>query len=187
MGSDKALLHFGSRTLLERAAATVAAVAPRVLLACGPSARYGDLGLPLAIDLRLDAGPLAGLEAALASASEAGEEWIIVLACDLPRVRPEVLELLVARARERDLDACLFETELGLEPLCAVYRRTCLASVQAALDAGERKMVAFLRHPTARGHLPRSATVRADAFADCLTNVNSPADLIALAAHEEML
>ncbi len=194
MGTDKALLSVGSRggsrggstTLLERAVTTLAALTPRVLLACGAQERYGEFGLPLVADRYPDAGPLAGLESALASATAAGEEWLVVLACDLPRVRPAVLAQLLAHAREHDLDACLFETDLGLEPLCAVYRSTCWTPVRAALDAGERKMVAFLRHSTARGEVPRLATLRADAFAECLMNVNSPADMTALSAHEEM-
>jgi molybdopterin-guanine dinucleotide biosynthesis protein A len=185
MGTDKALIPLGSSTMLERAATTLAELTPRVVLACGASERYAELGLPLVVDRYLGAGPLAGLEAALASAVVAGEDWLVALACDLPRVRPSVLANLLSRAREDDLDACFFETELGLEPLCAVYRATCLPSVRAALDAGERKMIAFLQHATASGELPRIATVRADAFVGDLVNVNSPADVVALARHED--
>jgi hypothetical protein len=45
-------------------------------------------------------------------------------------------------------------------------------------------MIAFLDHPSSRGERPRIATVRADAFADRLVNVNSPADVEALAARK---
>ncbi len=188
MGTDKALLSVGSsgsRTLLVHAVQTLAVLTPRILLACGANERYRELGLPLVVDRYPDAGPLAGLESALANASEAGDEWLVALACDLPRVRPEVLAELLTHAREHDFDACFFETDLGLEPLCAVYRSTCWPPVRAALDAGERKMVAFLRHSTVRGELPRVGTLRADAFAECLMNVNSPADMTALSAHTE--
>lgn len=174
MGTDKALLTLGACTLLERAVATLSELAPRVSLACGTSERYAEFGLPLVVDRYAGAGPLAGLEAALASARD---EWLVVLACDLPRVTSGVLAHLVERARAQDLDACFFETDLGLEPLCAVYRRTCLPGVRAALDAGERRMIAFLNHPTTRAALPRVGTVRADAFADCLVNVNTMGDL----------
>lgn len=181
MGTDKALLGLGASTLLERAVATLSALTPRVSLACGASERYARFGLPLVVDRYSGAGPLAGLEAALASARE---EWLLALACDLPRVTPALLAQLVQQARSQDLDVCMFETELGLEPLCAVYRTSCLACVRAALDGGERKVTAFLQHPTARGVLPRLGVLRADAFAGCLINVNAPADLLALGARQ---
>lgn len=179
MGSDKALLSLGSCTLLERAIATLSALAPCVSLACGASERYAQFGLQLVFDRYASAGPLAGLEAALASARE---EWLVVLACDLPRVTPGLLVQLVDEARAQELDACMFETEHGLEPLCAVYRSTCLPCVRAALAAGERKLTSFLQHPTACGALPRLGVLCADAFADCLVNVNAPSDVHAVHA-----
>ncbi len=152
MGADKASLRLSDTTLLERAAAALSSLARETLLACGSSERYADLGFPLALDACEDGGPLAGLEAGLARART---EWLAALACDMPRAEARVFEALLARARERGLDACLLETEKGVEPLCAVYRSTCLEPVRAAIAAGERKVTSFRRFPTASGALPR--------------------------------
>ncbi len=181
MGIDKARIAVGGDTLLERAVKTLSELTPRVMLACGATERYADLGLPLCLDRRPDAGPLAGLESALASARE---EWILALACDLPRLRAEDLARLIDRARADDLDACYFETSRGLEPLCALYRRACLPAVRAALAAGERRMISFLDHEIAGGARPRIGTVPAEEFAERLVNVNSPEDLAALGGAE---
>src|SRR5262249_41439951 len=75
--------------------------------------------------------------------------------CDMPHADGRVLLLLLERAIERDLDACLLETEGGVEPLCAVYRRTCLEPIRAALDEGERKVTRFEGHARADGRPPR--------------------------------
>jgi molybdopterin-guanine dinucleotide biosynthesis protein A len=78
------------------------------------------------------------------------------------------------RAEAQDLDVCLLETTAGLEPLCAVYSRACLEPVRAALDAGERKMVAFHGRTTG-GRSLRIAAQRARAE-DVVRNLNTPDD-----------
>lgn len=142
MGTDKALVTLGGRTLLERSLAVLGAVAPRVLVACGGEDRYPDCGLERVLDARPGGGPLAGLEAVLAAA---GSGRVALAAVDMPRLSAEVLTALAERADEHDLDVCALETEHGLEPLCAVVHTRCLPAVRAALDAGERRMIAF--HP----------------------------------------
>ena len=118
MGSDKALLALEGRTLLERAVATLSAVADRVVLASGPTPRYADHGLEIALDRWHDAGPLAGLEAAL---SITPQGFAVVCACDMPRVDARLLGALLSRARDDRADVCLLRTSGGVEPLCGVY------------------------------------------------------------------
>lgn len=142
MGSDKALLPLAGRRLIDFPLAALAQVAGSTALAVGSAERYGELGLEQLLDDPAwgDAGPLAGLLAGLEAAST---EWLCVLACDMPRADADQLRALLARAVAEDLDACLLSTEQGVEPLFAVYRRTCAPAVRTALAAGERRMTAF--------------------------------------------
>jgi len=145
MGQDKALLSLAGKSLLARAAEVLAALGAPVVLACGAEDRYAQLGLERVLDRGADLGPLAGLEAALDRACHAGNGYICVLACDMPRASARVFEQLLLRAEARGADACLLATPAGLEPLLAVYSTRCLDSVRRALDAGERRMDAFHR------------------------------------------
>lgn len=189
MGADKAGLVLGERTLLQRAVEVLAdAVEGEVVLATGSAERYPELGLPCVLD-RLGDGPLAGLEAVLGRFAETpGGAWVAVLACDLPGADPAVVRRLLARARERALDACLLATAEGPEPLFAVYHTRCLDAVRDALRAGERRMVAFhrgsaradaagARTPIAVGELPVEELP--SELRGCARNVNTPADLAA--------
>jgi len=182
MGSDKAALSLDGRTLLERAAATFEGIAVETLLACGAEARYGELGLPIVLDRRAGAGPLAGLEAGL---ERARTDWLAALACDMPRAAPEVFLALLDRAIDGGFDVCTLGTDQGVEPLYAVYRRTCLEPVRAALDAGERKVVAFHALQTSTGARLRIGTLHERELEgslvrrDVARNVNTPADLAA--------
>ena len=168
MGRDKSLLEIGGETLLARAIAILDQVAGEVLLACGPTERYAEHGRRLVLDRFRDGGPLAGLEAALA---EPRTEWIAALACDMPRAEPKVFRDLLERAERDGLDVCFLRTQRGIEPLCAVYKRTCHASVHAALSAGERKVVSFLRY----GDRLKEGELALDA--ELAVNLNTPEDV----------
>ncbi len=178
MGADKARLELDGRSLLERAAGALAAVAPTCILAPGPQARYAELGLPLALDRRPDLGPLGGLEAALSWMHDAGlaDGWLLALACDMPCATPEAFRALLAEAD--GADACLLAGARGPEPLFAVYRAGLLAAVREALDAGERRMVSF--HADRPGG-PRVRVLPARRLGEegerLLANLNTPEDL----------
>lgn len=181
MGVDKASLELAGRTLLERAALELESIATSTFLACGPSPRYAELGRPLALDAWPEGGPLAGLEAGLALC---GTEFLAALACDMPRATAPAILALRRRAEEMELDACFLETDGGVEPLFAVYRRSCLAAVRTALAAGERKMTSFLRFPKSDGALPKSGSFPERELPEPLSrlgvarNLNTPAELL---------
>ena len=168
--------------MLETAVEAGRAVAERVVLATGPSARYTELGLPVVLDAEAGAGPLAGLAAGFEEAAAAGAAWVVVLACDLPRADAGVLAELLERARSRDLDACLLETEGGLEPLVAVYSVRCAEPARAALESGRLRAVAFhdgLAVESLAGELHAR-----DVYAAAALNLNTPEELDAeLARH----
>ncbi len=180
MGADKAVLRLSGSTLLERAVLELDSIAAETLLACGPAARYAELGRPLVLDRHADGGPLAGIEAALARAKTA---WLAALACDMPRADPRVLLALLDLAQAQDLDVCFLETAKGVEPLCAVYWKTCLESMSAALAVGERKITSFLRFAKASGELPRVGRLPESelppdlARREVARNLNTPEDL----------
>jgi len=143
MGRDKARLELDGSALMDYPLRALRAVTDTIVLACGPVPRYASLGLDLALDPLVDGGPLAGLVAGLDAARERGAEWALVLACDMPRAEGRILQALLARARERRLDACLLGLERGSQPTFGVYHVRCAAAARAALEAGERRLIAF--------------------------------------------
>ena len=170
MGRDKALLPWGEATLLDHAIARLAAVCADTRILCGPAARYGDRGRPLVADAVPGAGPLGGLAAALA---DAGGADALVLAVDLPFV---TVELLAALASSRPgADAVVPAGPRGPEPLCALYRASCLEPVRRRLAAGELRMTSFwpdVQVWTLEGDALAALGDPARLFA----NVNAPAD-----------
>ncbi|MFO7960764.1 MAG: formate dehydrogenase accessory sulfurtransferase FdhD [Nitriliruptoraceae bacterium] len=97
-------------------------------------------------DLRPAAGPLAGLEAALAAAE--GAEVLLVTGVDHPWQAPSVLRRLVDRlvGAEPGPAAVVLGTADGPQLLVGAYRPAALATVRGLLDAGERRLRSLRDH-----------------------------------------
>lgn len=142
MGTDKALLEAGDgRTLVERVAARVARVCNRVTL-IGPAERYGHLAFPILPDAVAERGPAGGILAAL----QCGDEWNLLVACDMPGVCDELFLRLIRRAEAGDADCVVPVSVEGLEhPLCALYNQSCRDEWEAAVAQGLTKVVQIIR------------------------------------------
>ncbi len=135
MGTDKAALKFGGRSLLERAVNTLRHEIDDVFVSVG-SAQTGDTlrsGFPLIEDQFDDIGPAAGiLSAHLRDPSAA---WLVI-ACDMPLLDAQLIQLLIAgRAADHDATAWSVADESGPEPLCAIYEPATLAALLAEVRA----------------------------------------------------
>ena len=124
MGSDKALLSYdGKATQLERTAALLQAVCPRVFISQREAQPFPAPAGTEAIYDSIDEarGPLRGILSAMQAHPEA--HWL-VLACDLPNLTSAALEKLIAAFNEApapELTAYKSTHDSLPEPLCAIY------------------------------------------------------------------
>lgn len=136
-GSDKALHLVGGRAMALHVADALRSLADPVTLVGDPD-RYGSLGLPVIPDQMAGAGPLAGIVSALANAST---PWVLVAACDMPKLSAAPLASLLAAAVQSNVWAVLPRTPDGrLQPLCAAYAKAALDPLSSALQGGTRKV-----------------------------------------------
>lgn len=172
-GRDKAALLVGGQPLIDRAAAVLGGVVHDISVAV----RRDQLSEPLRARFRLlpDAaegiGPAGGILAAHRSCPEAA--WL-VLACDMPRITPEMLAALV-RHRDPASPAIAFRAPAdGLpEPLCAIYEPDTLARFRSQVELGG--------DPSPRNWLVAERPVLLDAPGiDALDSINTPEDLARL-------
>lgn len=134
MGSDKASLPFGNETMLERITRVVRSVADEVIVV----GRRDQLS-STTHDTIEDQGPLAGIAAGLAASQT---DLNIVVACDMPLLKPEVLQRMVSLIG--DHDACVATVGDHASALCGVYRSRVAQDARALLDSGERRVMRLL-------------------------------------------
>jgi len=138
MGRDKALLPWAGTTLLRHALFRLQAVCGDVRILSGAEPRYTDYGVAVHTDVVPDAGPLGGVHAGLLNLRA---PLGLFLGVDTPLIPAALLGALLAAADE--YDAVVPVVGGRPEPLCAVYRNTCLEPVQRCLETGGRKMTSF--------------------------------------------
>ena len=135
MGSDKAMLSVGEHTLLDRALKAVSLIATKVRIV-GPRRRYAAYG-EVVEDIYEGCGPLGGIHAAL---SATDTDLNLLLSVDMPLMSSPFLEWLIQQANSGPEMITVPEADGGQQPLCAVYRKGILETVEQALNNADYKI-----------------------------------------------
>jgi len=173
-GRDKATTVFGESTLAERAGRALRA-ATEPAIEVGP----GVSGLRAVPDDRQ--GPLVALAAGLDALS--GSPPVLLLACDLPLIDPELLRWLAQHPAAGSVVPLAGDPPLP-QPLCARWSPQALALVGGLVSAGERS----LRPLVAGAEVTFIDQVEWEAVAGSahvLDDADTPADLERLRSHLE--
>jgi molybdopterin-guanine dinucleotide biosynthesis protein A len=130
-GRDKASVVVGGLTLAARAARALA-------ILDGPCVEIGPgvSGLPAVSDL--GEGPLAALAAA------PFEGPLVLLACDLPLVTPELVAWLAAHEAPGSVVPLAGDHP---QPLCARWSADAVLAARSLVEGGERAMRALVARP----------------------------------------
>ncbi len=171
MGQDKALLELGGAPMVTRAARLAQPYVVSVVIVA-PQERYAQLGLEILPDRWPGAGPLGGIATALGSTSA---EWNLILGCDLPDLTPEWVAWLISHALESPAHAVVPESSRGLEPLAAMYRQSCGATLTAAVERGVRRVTEGLSELMFE-RVSASEWQELDPMGTLFENVNTPKD-----------
>lgn len=173
MGENKAQMMFGGEPLLARVARRLSSavdellvIGPQSLAPLTPQVRVVEDALPAI-------GPLGGLYTALTTITGAR---IFLVACDMPFVRPGLVQAMLALAETRDdADAVTLNVDGRVQPLHAVYSRGCLPSVERALNTNDRSLHALLMR-LAVVAIDTETVRREDPGGLSAFNVNTPDD-----------
>lgn len=185
LGIDKAFADLDGTSLLERALrVTRDAISPeRVTAVVGSETQFAiratSASLPFVFDLYEGRGPVGGIHAALANART---EWIFVLACDYPFVRPDLIRLLAAAAITDEFGAVVPQQQDGrMQPLCGFYNVEKVRPIIESILERPRSTppvheVVMQLNPRVLGFDEYSHLAGA---ADCFLNINTMEDLTA--------
>lgn len=174
MGQDKALISLQGVPLLVRVCGLALQCASEVYVVTPWPERYQEI-LPDACTLLQEApllgatdqngpghsahGPLVGFAQGL---TQVQTDWVLLLACDLPRLKVEILqrwieeltrtEAAISQKQRRastvkcgsEIIAFLPRQAKGWEPLCGFYRRSCLPGLTDFINQGGRSFQQWL-------------------------------------------
>jgi molybdenum cofactor guanylyltransferase len=171
MGFNKALVDVGGQPLIRLLVDRIRPLTKEILISSNDRSSYEFLDCPVVPDNFSGRGPLAGFHAAMLRTRCS---LYLIIACDLPNIKEDLLRNLVDLTN--GYDAVIPCTKDGMaHPLCAVYRRTCFPVVEKALLGGDNKVIEIFQN--------KSLAIRwvgpdEGRFKDAdLANINTPEDL----------
>ncbi len=190
MGRDKAFVEVGGRPLIERVLERVQQVAEETIIVTNSPQQYAHLPARLVPDVVRGRGPLVGIYSGLQAARH---DLAIVVACDMPFLKPDLLRFMLAESAEYDVviphtavsaaprglharpPAGPTAKTKGLHPLHAAYRRTCLPVIEKLIDTDDLRVIAFLAAVRVR-YIEPDEIARFDPRRQSFFNVNTPAE-----------
>ena len=142
LGRDKAVETIGGQALISRVLDGLSQVADELVVVVNTQERAEELPLPdsvvAAVDIYPDTGSLGGIFTGL---SASGNEWGIVVACDMPFLNLELLGYLLSLRNSHDLVVPVIEHRP--EPTHAAYSKVCLPAMETRLRANDLKIAKF--------------------------------------------
>lgn len=140
-GANKARLQVGGQCLLDRMLAVLRPLFDEVILVTTDPAAYLEWDLLIVRDHFSQRSSLTGIHAGLFAARH---PHALVTACDMPFVRPALVETLL-QAVEPRWDVIIPRTTKGFEPLLAIYSKRCLKPIERQLAQGRFWVQGFFR------------------------------------------
>jgi len=168
-GVDKGLQYLNGRPLVQWVLERLAPQVHTVLISANQNPeRYAEFGCAVLPDTIPDfAGPLAGLQAALAHAAT---PLIATVPCDSPFLPADLVERLHAALQARHADLAVPRTGDRAHRAFCLTRREMLPKLDAFLNSGERKV--GLWHASLN-----VVEVAFDDQADAFSNINTAEEL----------
>jgi molybdopterin-guanine dinucleotide biosynthesis protein A len=176
MGQPKALLPFGTESMLERVVRLLGEAVSPIVVVAAPEQELPKIGGKVQIvrDRHPDRGPLEGLFAGL-SALPDEIEAAFVTSCDVPLLVPAFVRRMLDLLGGYEI--VVSQTDGRSHPLSAVYRRSVLSHVESLLNRNQLKMTTLFDITRTRYVLADELKC-VDPMLCSLENLNRPEDYL---------
>jgi len=173
MGTSKALLPFGSETMLQRVVRILSGVVAPIVVVAAVNQELPELPADVIVtrDENEGRGPLEALRAGL-KALPADVDAAYVTSCDVPLLVPGFVSQMLDHAGGYDI--AVMEIDGFTHPLSAVYRRSTLECVEDLLANNRLRPVFLFDAVKTRRVRPEDMT--ADPDLRTLRNLNTRED-----------
>lgn len=136
MGSDKGLMPFDRKPLVLHALETLDEVAGQVMISAN-DAVYRQFSHPVVPDVVHNIGPMGGIYSCLL---QSATEFNIFLPCDMPFVPSDLFVWLLQHIGDYPC-AVPVHDDYKMEPLCVVYRKSCMETFAEFIEKGRYKVL----------------------------------------------
>ena len=163
MGEDKSLMLVNEQKLIEFSIHALKPFCKEVLISSSKNG-HQSFSCRKISDSHQKIGPIAGIQSALVHSDT---DYIIILPCDSPMVKPEFVEYLISEIKS---DTSIIVPKYGqhLEPLFAIYHKKILPIVETQIRKEDYRLTHLLELCQAKIVEVKDRT--------CFVNINTPED-----------
>ena len=173
LGIDKRFLEIGGRPCIQRVIDAYHGLFKEILIVADATEPFVSLGVKVVVDLIPGRATLGGLYTGLHFAAH---DRVFAAASDMPWLSPAAIRVVLDQALSGDI--VIPELAGRLQPMHAVYAKTCLPVLHSLLEAGRLKVQDFCVRPELRVHrIPEAAFRDVDPELRSFFNINTPEDL----------
>ena len=171
-GREKALIPLAGKPMIDHIIDAFDGLFAEIIIVSNHPRHFIDRDTAIVTDLFAVRSSLTGIHAGLFYSRW---EDVFICACDTPFIKPALIRTLL-EARQEGIDLVVPQTADGLEPLCAVYTRNCLPSIENRLKRGDYRIRRFFDRVRVK-HVSEKRLRPADPDLLSFKNVNTPEDL----------
>jgi molybdopterin-guanine dinucleotide biosynthesis protein A len=172
LGMDKSFVNANGQPLIEHIVAKLTKLSDDVIIVTNSPENYNHLEAKLVGDIYPGKGSLGGIYSGLRAATNA---YSLVVACDMPFLDLNLLRYMILLACGHDV--VIPRIGRFLEPLHAIYSKSCLEPIDRLLAQGGLKIIDFFPEVRVR-YVEESEVDIFDPQHLSFFNVNTPSDLV---------
>lgn len=135
MGEDKGLMSLFGKPMVEYVLEETKKLQKPIQIIANNS-NYKQFKCPVRKDKFDDKGPLAGIYTAL---SHSTHDYNLILSCDVPYVKMELLEFLLSKAE--GYEVTLAKKDERIHPLIGVYRKSLIPHFENEINSDRLKIL----------------------------------------------
>lgn len=179
MGENKAFIQIDGVPIIARIHGLFKELFEEVLIVTSQQDLFRNFDSNIHADLIPNKGALGGLYTGIFFSSF---QYSFCVACDMPFIKRSLVEFLVRNIK--DEDAIVPRTRDGLQPLHAIYSKTCLDAMKKVIDQGRHRILDFYDLVKVK-IVEESDFLYLDPRRESFINVNTPEELLVIRKAKE--
>ncbi len=141
MGTDKSLIVWKGKTLLEHAIDILKPLCGKVIISSNNIKDHSIAGCEVWKDNLILQAPIVGIYSCL---QRSETNLNIVLSCDMPFVDTSLFDHLIGECSEFPVCVPVHDNDF-IEPLCGVYKKSILACMEKFIQGDQLGLLQFIR------------------------------------------
>ncbi len=137
MGENKAFIEIGGATLINRVHTLFQKLFEEIIIVTNQKELFLNLNSNIYVDLLPNRGVLGGIYTGLFFFLF---QYAFCVACDMPFLNESVIQYLI-NGIQKEYDVIVPKTKDGLQPLHAIYSKSCLEPIKKIIDQGKFKII----------------------------------------------